>query len=210
MESHLPPGTRVALVDDDPAFRASLVALLERSGLVVEAFPSALAYLERRGGEPPACLILDVDMPGLSGLELQELLGGARADLPIVFVSGHADVPASVRAMRHGAVDFLQKPFPRAALLDALSRAWAAAAAARAEREEDRRVEALVASLSPRELQACELAAQGLTNAEIAALLATKENTVKSLRKRAMDRMGVESLPDLVRLLDRRKRTGPR
>jgi FixJ family two-component response regulator len=125
--------------------------------------------------------------------------------VPIVFVSGHSDVPSSVRAMRHGAVDFLQKPFPRDELLDALFRAISRAAEGKAAREEQVRVQELVGRLSERELQVCELAVQGITNAEIAALLGTNENTVKSLRKRAMDRMGLESLPDLVRVLDKRR-----
>jgi FixJ family two-component response regulator len=198
-------GSRVCLVDDDPVFRTTVVSYLERSGLEVEAYPSALAYLERREGDPPACLVLDLELPGLSGLELQELLGGAQAEVPIVFVSGYATLPDGVRAMRQGAVDFLQKPFPREALLravrEALARDDASRAAARARGEAVDRID----RLSDRERRVCELVVQGLTNAEVAALLAANENTVKSLRKRAMEKLGVESLPDLVRLFDRRQ-----
>jgi FixJ family two-component response regulator len=207
MDRSFSPGTRVAVVDDDPAFRTGLVMMLERHGLLVEAFPSAFAYLEHRKGGEPDCLILDLDLPGLSGLELQDLLAGSGSRLPVVFVSGHADVPASVRAMRQGAVDFLQKPFPQAALLRAVAEALARVEKERAARVLHQDADARIAGLTERERRVCELAVQGLTNGEIGALLGANENTVKSLRKRAMDRLGVDSLPDLVRLFDRRTGT---
>lgn len=195
-------GARVCVVDDDPLFRTATAATLERSGYIVTAYPTALAFLEAEQGRPPACLVLDLEMPGLSGLELQERLAGVV--LPIVFVSGHAAVPDGVRAMRRGAVDFLSKPFPREDLLRAVEEAIARGVAERAAASELQRAEERIAALSDRERRVCELVVQGLTNAEIGALLGANENTVKSLRKRGMERLGVESLPELVRLFDRR------
>ncbi len=199
----LPPGTRVCIVDDDPAFLRTLETFLRGVGLEVEAYRSAPAFLARPAENPPACLILDLDMPDLSGLELQEALGRSGVGPPVVFVSGAADVPSSVKAMRGGAVDFLTKPFPRQDLLLAIEEAVAREARERAERDEIARLTALLGKLTARERQVCDLVAQGLPNKQVGALLGTTENTVKIHRSRAMRKLGVGSLPELVRILDR-------
>jgi RNA polymerase sigma factor (sigma-70 family) len=204
----VPPGTRVAIVDDDPVFLRTLETFLRGAGLAVEPFRSAGDFLARGAAAPLQCVVLDLDMPGLSGLELQEALG-ARGDAPpVVFVSGMADVPASVKAMHLGAVDFLTKPFPRDELLSAIGRAVLRAASRRAEDEERRALAARLARLSPRERQVCDLVVQGLLNKQIGAELGTSENTVKVHRSRAMHKLGASALPDLVRLLDRARELG--
>jgi len=202
------PGTRVCVVDDDLVFLRTIEAFLRSAGLEVEAFRSARAFLARSPGVPPACLVLDLDMPELSGLELQEALGRSGAGPPVVFVSGAADVPSSVKAMLGGAVDFLTKPFPRQALLSAIEDAVAREARERSEREESARIAALLAGLTARERQVCDLVAEGLPNKQVGALLGTTENTVKIHRSRAMRKLRVGSLAELVRLLDRARKPG--
>jgi RNA polymerase sigma factor (sigma-70 family) len=212
MAVRLPPGSRVSVVDDDPYFRRMLVSILEGAGLAVQDFSSAEDFLARRPAESPACLVLDLDMPGLSGLDLQQALSGTPDSAPVVFVSGTGDVPTSVKAMRQGAVDFIQKPFAREALLDAIADAVARSARQETEREELARLEALLASLSPRERQVADLVSQGLLNKQVAATLGTTESTVKAHRTRLMAKLGLDSLPELVRLLDRARhlRSGPK
>jgi RNA polymerase sigma factor (sigma-70 family) len=204
----VPPGTRVAIVDDDPVFLRTLETFLRGAGLAVEAFRSAGDFLARGAGPRPECVVLDLDMPGLSGLELQEALGAREEGPPVVFVSGMADVPSSVKAMHRGAVDFLTKPFPREELLAAIGRAVERSARRRAEGEERQALAARLARLSPRERQVCALVVQGLLNKQIGAELGTSENTVKVHRSRAMHKLGASALPDLVRLLDRARELG--
>jgi len=199
----LPRGTRVCVVDDDPAFRRTLEGFLRAAGLEVETFGSPGEFLAHPSGPATACLVLDLQMPGMSGLELQEALAGAAATLPIVFVSGTADVRSSVKAMRSGAVDFLEKPFDGAELLQAIERAVARGAAERTERESRAEGRSLLERLTPRERQVCDLVAQGLLNKQIAALMGTSEHTVKVHRAHALQKLGANSVPDLVRLLDR-------
>ncbi|HTP50249.1 MAG TPA: response regulator [Anaeromyxobacteraceae bacterium] len=199
----LPLGTRVCVVDDDPAFRRTLEGFLRAAGLEVETFGSPGEFLARPSGPATACLVLDLQMPGMSGLELQEALAGAAATLPIVFVSGTADVRSSVKAMRSGAADFLEKPFDGAELLQAIERAVARGAAERAERQSRAEGRSLLERLTPRERQVCDLVAQGLLNKQIAALMGTSEHTVKVHRAHALQKLGANSVPDLVRLLDR-------
>jgi FixJ family two-component response regulator len=201
--SRLPAGTRVCVVEDDPIFRRTLVSFLGGEGLAVQDFSSAEDYLARRPAEPPHCLVLDLEMPGLSGLELQRVLAGSGPAAPVVFVSGAGDVPTSVAAMRQGAVDFIQKPFPRQALLDAMASAVARSARLASDREELAGLEARLAALSPRERQVADLVVQGLLNKQVAGALGTTESTVKVHRTRLMEKLGLESLPELVRLLDR-------
>ena len=196
-------GTRVCVVDDDSAFRRTLEGFLRAAGLEVESFRTPAEFLARPAGNPAACLVLDLQMPGMSGLEVQEALARADLSLPIVFVSGTADVRSSVRAMRSGAVDFLEKPFEGGQLLAAIERAVARAAQERTERASRDDARALLARLTPRERQVCELVAQGLLNKQVAAVVGSSEHTVKVHRANALQKLGATSGPDLVRLLDR-------
>ena len=196
-------GARLGVVDDDPAFRRTLVACLTGAGYRVDEYEAATDYLRRRPTPPHDALVLDVDMPALSGLELQAALGGGAGGPPVIFVSGTADIPQSVAALRQGAVDFLVKPFQQAQLLDAVARALARGARDRADALELAQLEASMAGLTDRERMVCELVSQGLLNKQAAAALGTTENTVKVHRTRAMEKLGLSSLPDLVRLLER-------
>jgi RNA polymerase sigma factor (sigma-70 family) len=196
-------GARLGVVDDDPVFRRTLVGCLQGAGYQVDEYEAATDYLRRRPTAPHDVLVLDVDMPGLSGLELQAALGSGAAAPPVVFVSGTADIPQSVRAMHQGAVDFLVKPFQQEQLLEAVRRALSRGSRERAEALELRALEEALARLTERERMVCELVAQGLLNKQVAGSLGTTENTVKVHRTRAMEKLGVSSLPDLVRLLER-------
>lgn len=198
----LPPGTVVHVVDDDDAFRRVLQGFLRSAGLEVHAFRSPADYLRGVATEP-ACLVLDLEMPGMTGLALQEALERAGRRVPVVFLSGTADVRSSVQAMRAGAVDFLEKPIDGAQLLEAVERAVARGAAERAEEAERRAARDRLDRLTPREREVCDLVAQGLLNKQIGARLGTAEHTVKVHRGRAMEKLGVGSVPELVRLLDR-------
>jgi len=193
----------VCVVDDDPAFRRTLEGFLRAAGLDVESFRSPGEFLANPSGPATACLVLDLQLPGMTGLELQDVLAKAGQSLPIVFLSGAADVRSSVQAMRSGAVDFLEKPFEGAQLLEAIERAVARGSAERTEREARGEARSLLERLTPRERQVCDLVAQGLLNKQIAALLGTSEHTVKVHRAHALQKLGAESVPDLVRLLDR-------
>ncbi len=196
-------GTRVCVVDDDPAFRRTLEGFLRAAGLEVESYRTPAEFLSRPAGNPAACLVLDLQMPGMSGLEVQDAIAKAELSLPIVFVSGTADVRSSVRAMRSGAVDFLEKPFDGGQLLAAIERAVARAGRERAERESRDEARALLARLTPRERQVCDLVAQGLLNKQIGAVVGSSEHTVKVHRANALLKLGAGSVPDLVRLLER-------
>ena len=196
-------GTRVCVVDDDPAFRRTLEGFLRTAGLDVESYRTPAEFLARPDASTAACLVLDLQMPGMSGLEVQEALAKTDLSLPIVFVSGTADVQSSVRAMRSGAVDFLEKPFDGSQLLAAIERAVARAEQERREREQRDEARALWERLTPRERQVCEMVAQGLLNKQIAAVVGSSEHTVKVHRANALLKLGASSVPDLVRLLDR-------
>jgi RNA polymerase sigma factor (sigma-70 family) len=197
----LPPGTRIVLVDDDAELRRSLELLLRAAGLDVTAYRSAQEYLDRPPASPPDCLLLDLELPGPSGLDLQERLASGEGP-PVVFLSGTADVAKSVKAMRWGAEDFLTKPFEPAALLEALGRA-----VARGHREREARVlrdraRALVEALTPRERQVVDLVVKGLLNKQIGALLELSEQMVKVHRQHAMQKLGVDSPLELARVLE--------
>jgi FixJ family two-component response regulator len=199
----MPAGTRIFVIDDDPQVRSSLQFLFESAGLGVETFPSATAFLERPVHEGPSCLVLDLQLPELDGLEVQERLARSGDLIPIVFLSGHADVPSTAKAMRDGAVDFLVKPVDDSQLLDAVMRALTRAAEARQRRLEQTESAVRVARLTARERQVIDLVARGLLNKQIAYDLGISEETVKVHRGHAMRKLEVDSVPSLVRLLDR-------
>ena len=193
----------VSVVDDDPSVRRSLARLVKGAGYRVEAFASADEFLARPPEEGPACLLLDVRMPGLTGLDLQETLAIAAHSTSIVFITGYRDVRASVKAMKGGAVDFLPKPVNDEELLSAIERAVARASAAR--REEDRitEVRERIKTLTPREAEVFALVVTGMLNKQIASKLGVVEKTVKVHRARVMAKMRAGSVAELVRLADR-------
>jgi len=194
---------RVFIVDDDPSIRRSLERLIRLAGYEVETYASATDFLARDLYDGPCCLVLDVRMPGLTGLDLQEELNNAHLDLPIVFITGHGDIPMSVKAMKAGAVDFLPKPFEEEELLDAIGRSLEKHVRSREERAERASIERRVASLTPREYQVFTLVVTGLLNKQSAAVLGVTEKTVKVHRARVMQKMEVVSLAELARLAER-------
>jgi FixJ family two-component response regulator len=193
----------VYVVDDDESVRRGLSRLLRSAGLSVETFPSAQAFLSRDLPDRPACLVLDVRMPGLSGLDLQAALKQAGRPMPIVFISGQSDVPVSVRAMKEGALDFLQKPFDEDQLLSAIAGALARGRTARALRDESAVVRQRFETLTPRERQVLGQVIAGLLNKQIAANLGAAEKTIKIHRGRVMQKMAAGSVADLVRMAQR-------
>jgi FixJ family two-component response regulator len=192
----------VSVVDDDPSVRRSLARLVKGAGYRVEAFASAQEFLARPPDEGPACLLLDVRMPGLTGLDLQETLAIATHWTSIIFITGYRDVRASVKAMKAGAVDFLTKPIDDQELLGAIERAVARASAAR--REEDRITEIRdrIKTLTPREAEVFALVVTGMLNKQIAFDLGVSEKMVKVHRGRVMEKMRAGSIAELVRLAD--------
>ena len=193
----------IFLVDDDASVRKSLTRLLEASGYAVEAFASAGEFLAREPFSGPCCLVLDVRMPGLTGLELQETLSATGRRMCIVFVTGHADVPISVRAMKGGAVDLLTKPVDAKDLMHAIERAVAKDLRARDEDARIAEIRQRVALLTPREIEVFALVVTGMLNKQIALKLGIAEKTVKVHRARVMDKMRAASVAELVRLADR-------
>ena len=177
--------------------------LLRAAGHTVEAFASAREFLARERDDEPGCLVLDLRMPEMTGLELQDALERAGYAIPVVFVSGHGDIPASVKAMKAGAIDFLTKPVQNRDLLQAVERALARDRAARAARAERDAARARMARLTPRERQVCALVATGLLNKQVAAELGTGEKNIKLHRAHVMEKLGVGSVAELVRLVDR-------
>jgi RNA polymerase sigma factor (sigma-70 family) len=190
----------VFIVDDDALVRRSLERLILSVGLQVKTFSSASEFLESRRPDGPACIVLDIRMPGLSGLDLQGELSSAGLDMPVVFVTGHGTVPMSVRAMKAGAVDFLQKPIDDQVLLDAVQRAIDQDRQARAEQAGRQELERRLESLTPREREVFSLVVSGLLNKQVAAELGTSEKTIKVHRARVMQKMEADSLADLVRM----------
>ena len=198
-----PSGTLVGIVDDDPSVRKGLARLVTGAGYRVEVFASAREFLARPPQEDPCCLLLDVRMPGLTGLELQEALAMAGRQMSIVFVSGHGDVVGSVKAMKRGAVDFLTKPVDAQELLGAIERAVARAVTAQREQVRATDVQDRLKTLTSREAQVFALVVTGMLNKQIAAELGIVEKTVKVHRARVMEKMRASSLAELVRLADR-------
>ena len=204
MTDDLSPEAPILLVvDDDESVRGGLRRLLTTEGYVVETFANAKELLAREPLTVPGCLILDVQMPGLNGLELNDLLRSTGMEKATIFVSAHADVSSSIRAMKSGAIDFLVKPLDADDLLAAVERALARDRATRADAAELRELRRRAARLTPREREVCALVASGRLNKQIAAMLGTSSKTVKVHRARVMTKLEVSSLPELVRIADR-------
>jgi len=198
-----PSETLVGIVDDDASVRKGLARLVKAAGYRVEVFASAREFLARPQQAEPCCLVLDVRMPGLTGLELQEALATAGRQVSIVFVSGHGDVVGSVKAMKGGATDFLTKPVDARELLGAIERAVTKASTAQREQARATDVQGRLKTLTAREAQVFALVVTGMLNKQVAAELGIVEKTVKVHRARVMEKMRAGSLAELVRLADR-------
>lgn len=193
----------VFIVDDDASVLKALARLVRSAGLTAETFASPREFLDRRRDDRPGCIVLDLRMPELSGLELQAMLEREGDALPVIFLSGHGDVPTSVAAMKAGAVDFLTKPCDERQILAAIQRAIARDDRARSARDKLAGPRARFAALTARERQVCELITDGRSNNQIAAALGTSLKDAKVQRARVMLKLGVDSLADLVRLVER-------
>jgi RNA polymerase sigma factor (sigma-70 family) len=197
------PSPLIHVVDDDAAYRVAVARLLEASGYRVALYASAVQLLETAPPVEAGCILLDIQMEGLNGLELQERLAAAGNRLPIVFLTGHADVPSSVRAIKAGAEDFLTKPAAKEVLLAAVQRALARY---RAAAENDEKIDALrarLAKLTRREREVLDLVVRGKLNKQIAYELGTTERTIKAHRHQVMEKMKVQSLAELVSIAER-------
>ena len=193
----------VYVVDDDPSVRKALERLLRSAGHDAVSFGSAADFLDFTGPAGPGCLILDIKMPGLSGLELQDRLVAKGISFPIIFITGHGTVPASVKAFKAGAMDFLQKPFRDGELLDAVSRGIEKHRRLRQAHNAIKILQARLATLTPREREVFGLVASGLLNKQVAFELGVTEKTIKVHRARVMEKMRAQSLADLVRFADK-------
>ena len=192
------PDAIILVVDDDVSVREALAGLIRSAGLRVETFASAQEFLARPPADAPGCLVLDVRLPGLSGLDLQKRLAEINLEIPIIFITGHGDVPTSVQAMKAGALEFLTKPLADRDLLEAIQQAVKRDRAARQRRAEIRELHGRYQSLTPREREVMERVVAGLLNKQVAAELGISEITVKAHRAQVMRKMGADSLADLV------------
>jgi FixJ family two-component response regulator len=193
----------VFVIDDDPSFRRSTQLLIETAGFDVSSFASAEEFLRSQRPSVPACLILDVRLPRLSGLDLQKELFKAGIQIPIIFITGHGDIPMTVQAMKAGAVEFLTKPFREQELLDAIRRAIDSDRAARHERAKLEALRGRYESLTPRERKVMERVVLGMLNKQIADELQRTEKTIKVHRSHIMQKMQASSLAELVRMAER-------
>ncbi len=199
----------IFIVDDDPSVRESTELMLKSVGFNVKTFVSAQDFLNANLQEGLGCLILDVRMPGMSGLDLQEKLVSAKTPLPVIFITGHGTVPMSVRAMKAGAVDFLQKPFEEQDLLDAINRAITQQRERKSKTDEADKLQQRLKALTSREYEVFSLLVTGMANKEIAYKLGTSERTVKAHRAQIMEKMNAGSLADLVRFAEKLKTHPP-
>jgi two-component system response regulator FixJ len=191
----------VMVVDDDAGVRNAMRTLLKSVGIQSALYPSAQEFLGTYQPTQPGCLVLDIRMPGMSGLELQQELNLRGAVIPVIFMSGHGDIPMAVEAMQHGAFDFLQKPFRDQDLLDRIQRAIAKDAELRKSLGEHTRIKAHLESLTPREREVLDLMTQGKQNKAIAQVLDVSPRTVEIHRARVLEKMGAHSIAELVRMM---------
>jgi FixJ family two-component response regulator len=204
MHMHAPPAAPVVfVVDDDVSVRESLEPLIRRAGWRPETFSSAQGFLSRSRDETPSCLVLDVQLPDLNGLDLQVRIAADRAELPIIFITGHGDIPMSVRAMKAGAAEFLTKPFEPGVLVSAIGRAIERSRAALAQASEVKMLRDRHAGLTPREREVFAWVVSGLLNKQVGAELGMTEATVKAHRGQVMQKMKADSLAELVRIATR-------
>ena len=197
------PESIVFVVDDDPSVRRAIGRLIGCAGLEVELFGSAQEFLASERPNVPSCLVLDIRLPGISGLNLQRQLAQANVHIPIIFITAHGDIPMTVRAMKAGALEFLTKPFRDQDLLDAIQLALERDRGRRQQEAELAALRERFELLSPREREVVDLVVSGMLNKQIAVRIGTAENTVKVHRSRAMEKMQAQSLADLVKMVDR-------
>ena len=202
MAPTIPPAAVVFVVDDDASVRKSLRRLISEAGYDVQAYASPREFLAREPAARPSCLVLDVRMPGVTGLDLQQTLAGAVHGIPIIFITGHGDIPMSVKAMKAGAVDCLTKPFAAKDLLEAIQRAVAKDAQDLGTEARQNEIRARISLLTPRESEVFALVVTGMLNKQIASELGVVEKTVKVHRARVMEKMQAGSVAALVRLAD--------
>jgi FixJ family two-component response regulator len=207
--SIIPENSLVFAIDDDASVRKGVSRLLRSAGYTHEVFASASDFLARTPHSGPSCLIVDLRMPRLNGIELQEALIQRRREEQLIFITGHGDVPSCARAMKAGAVDFLPKPFRGNDLLHCVEKALERSAEQRRRSEEKKKARALLDLLTPREFEVMELVITGMLNKQIAGELGTAEKTVKVHRGRVMQKLGVQSVPQLVQLVQKAA-VGPR